>query len=113
MAVPIITPKYSPFLNVLYYRVQYTIEYNPDSWKEIILDAGYQWFDTSTNKLRNILDAQGLNVTSPGLLDGHGKPLKLPAAKSDLVWNSHDKYFTADFDPLNFPPNIFVTVPFL
>jgi hypothetical protein len=115
MLCPRVVPKYSPFLNVLYYRVEYQIEHNPRGWAEKVLDAGYQWLDKSTTpaKLRQILDAQGLTLTSPALLDGTGKPLKLPAAPADIIYNTHNKYYTADFDILDFPANILVTVPFL
>ncbi len=109
----------SPYLDLIYYRVEWALEYNPDTWQAIVLDAGYQELVLTmvgalqTYDLVNIRDKQGMLVQGPTPLNGNGAQLTRPVTSKNAVFNKFDIYKSKNFADLNFPDNVFVTRPFL
>lgn len=54
-----------------YYVVTYELEFNPDTWKKLILDQGMRGLDGS-GKFTQFLDDKGQPVSDPVLMDGNG-----------------------------------------
>jgi hypothetical protein len=68
-----------------------------DGFSLEILDQGFHYLDGSDKK--HILDDEGVEVTTPALLDGSGAVLSSPSP-STAVFNTHNVYDELDFRAL-------------
>lgn len=86
-----------------YWIVTYKFEFNDDTWKRSILDAGFRQTNSGVTDVQAILDAKGLPIATPSLLDGHGKKLSLTG---NPVFNTFRIYKEIAFDGLNLTPEM-------
>jgi hypothetical protein len=106
---PTIVPKYSQFSDVVYYRVTYTFDFDPEGWTKQVENAGFRQLVTSggvTTQQPILVD--GAFATSACYLDAVGHYLPPPINSSTFVVLSFDVYqaipFTSTF---GFPSTIF------
>jgi hypothetical protein len=76
LVVPI--PEYSQVTNSYYYPMEFVFEINLNTWTKQVPSVGFRQLDSSGN-LVNMLDSQGQQLTSPGLLDAAGHQIKAPS----------------------------------
>lgn len=106
---PIIVPKYSQFADVIYYRVTYVFDYNPDTWTKKVENVGYRQLVTVsgvTTQQPILID--GAFATAPAYLDASGHYIPPPINSSDIDELSFDIYSQIDFTTtFAFPTTIF------
>ena len=77
-----------------YWVVEWTIEYNPDTWQAKILNQGYRQIVSGVR--RNIL-IDGAPATAPVPLDSSGVALVPPVDSSNIVVLAFDIYPAINF----------------
>lgn len=96
---------------VFCWKVDYEFHMRPDGWQLKLLDQGYRTFNRDTNKWETIIASDGTLLSSPTLLNGYGKELRL--ARTFIVngLDDDDEQFEVD-DTTNFPLTpYFIEVP--
>lgn len=101
-------PLYSQFSGQNYYRVEYELHYNADTWAARVLNQGYRQLVTSGGATtQEPILAGGTPISSPAMLDEDGAYIPPPVDASDIILLEYDIYeeldFTATFD---LPPGL-------
>lgn len=105
----------------VFYKFEFRLLLNPDTWDKQVIEQGYRCFDTTQQSTGNmtIVNPDGTTTTRAAyplkniliegepaqeavLLDINGNPLFPPVDKTDIVVTAHRPYNEVDFNTMPF-----------